>query len=120
MSLWILSEAKRGSIEPDHLATRYLARRDGALWYDDLARFASGRARAEDLQRRANTPARRAELLYYLATLADDIDPRCARELLTGVIETRMILFFEYDMARAWIKRGTAGRRNASASPSKR
>jgi len=119
MSLWVLSEAKRSNIEPDHLAIEYLTRRTGALWYDQLARFATGRATLETLQRRANTPARRAELLYYLATLSDDVDPRRARELLDGVIETNMVLFFEYDMAKEWLKRGIAGLRNASASPSK-
>ncbi len=117
MSLWILSEARRGNMEPDHLATQYLASRHGNLWYDELARFASGRATRDELQRRANTPARRAELLYYLATLAPDVDPQQTRELLGGVIDTKMILFFEYDMAREWLKRGIGGHRNASATP---
>jgi len=120
MSLWILSEARRGSISPDHLATEFLAARKGGLWYDELARFASGRSRVEELQKRANTPARRAELLYYLAMLSKDMEPQRTRELLNGVLETNMVLFFEYDMAKQWLKRGIAGRRNASASPSTR
>lgn len=108
MSLWVLAEAQRLQRSTDPLARDYLAGRDGTLWYDDLARFAAGRIDAGALERRATTRARRAELLYYSAVLGGELrrHPGRARRLLEGVVETGMVHFFEYDMAKHWLKSG--------------
>jgi tetratricopeptide (TPR) repeat protein len=106
LCLWILAEDRRAGRPDDRLATEYLAGRDGPLWYDDVARLATGRATVEALGVRATTRARRAELRYYGAVLgppgrsADEI-----RRLLEDVVSTDMILFFEYDMARRYLGR---------------
>ncbi|HWM85361.1 MAG TPA: hypothetical protein VNO33_05970, partial [Kofleriaceae bacterium] len=108
MSLWVVAEARRQSRAPDPVARDFLAERDGPLWFDDLARYAAGRIRLPALQRRATTRARRAELLYYTAVLQRDIrrHPERARQLLEGVVATDMVLFFEYDMAKHWLRNG--------------
>jgi tetratricopeptide (TPR) repeat protein len=111
MSLWVLAEARRRRLPADPVARDFVAARDGSLWYDDLARYATGRLRQEALKTRATTRARRAELLYYTAVLGSDIhrDAAAARRLLEGVVASDMVLFFEYDMARHWLRSGFGG-----------
>jgi tetratricopeptide (TPR) repeat protein len=106
MSLWVVVEARRSGRTEDPLALAYLAQRDGRLWYDHLARFASGRSGAEPLASRANTRGRRAEMLYYTAVLSGDSVKM--RKLLRDVLATDMVLFFEYEMAKHWLDRGSA------------
>lgn len=114
MSLWVLAEARQRGVDPDPLAVQYLAGRKGALWYDQLAGFATGRAELGALERRATTRARRAELMYYTAVLSDAAsDPKRARKLLEEVVATEMITFFEYDMARLWLDRGMSALRTS-------
>jgi tetratricopeptide (TPR) repeat protein len=108
MSLWVLAEARRRGVEPDPLALEFLQGRDGALWHDEMARLATGRVTVAELERRAATRGRKAELAYYTAVLG--LGPEGAarpdkevRALLEHVVETDMILFFEYEMARHWL-----------------
>jgi tetratricopeptide (TPR) repeat protein len=109
MSLWVVAEAQRSNRPIDRLAREFLASRNGSLWYDDLARFASGRAGAALLHKRATTRGRKAELLYYSAVLDQAAsDPRAARKQLERVLDTDMLLFFEYRMAQHWLERGFA------------
>jgi hypothetical protein len=111
ISLWVLAEARRQGLPPDPLARDFLASRDGTLWYDDLARYATGRMTLEALRARATTRSRRAELLYYQAVLGTDRrHPDQSRRLLQGVVATEMVLFFEYDMARHWLRQGLTAR----------
>ena len=101
--------APPGARPPIRSRRDYLAERDGPLWYDDLARYADRTHRpAATLRRRATTRARRAELLYYTAVLeATPRDPAAPRaQLLEGVVATDMVLFFEYDMAKHWLRNG--------------
>lgn len=109
LCLWILAEDRRAGRPDDRLATDYLAGRDGPLWYDDVARLATGRATVEALGARATTRARRAELRYYGAVLGPPGRSRDEiRQLLEDVVATDMILFFEYDMARRHLGRASA------------
>lgn len=98
MSLWVLAEAEARGAEPDPVARDFLDDRDGRLWYDALARLATGRAEPDELRQAATTRGRRAELLYYLAVLGS-ADPATERRLLQGVLDSGMVLFFEYEMA---------------------
>jgi len=108
MSLWVTAEALRQGRPVDPLARDFLAAREGPLWYDDLARYAGGRIRLAALERRATTRSRRAELLYYSAVLDRGLvqDPARARRRLERVVATDMVMFFEYDMARHWLRHG--------------
>lgn len=105
MSLWILAEARRVGAPADPLAVDFLAGRTSDLWFDQLAAYASGTRALAPLAARANTRARRAELLYYQAVLgrATD-DPAEVRKLLEQVVATDMISFFEFDMAKQWLE----------------
>lgn len=108
MSLWVLAEARRRGVDADPLAIEYLQGRDGVLWHDDMARLATGRVDIAELERRAATRGRKAELAYYTAVLGlgpdgADRPPAEVRALLEHVVETDMVLFFEYEMARHWL-----------------
>lgn len=107
MSLWMLAEARLRGQHADPLALAFLRGRSGTLWYDELARYATGRAGLSALEDRANTRGRRAELWYYEAVLGDAGSERAVRALLERVVQTDMLLFFEYDMARFWLSEGT-------------
>jgi tetratricopeptide (TPR) repeat protein len=110
MSLWILAESRRAGREIDPFVRDFLASRDGHLWQDQLARFATGRATADALDKRADTRGRRAELLYYKAILSAQ-KPARIKVLLDGVVDSDMVMFFEYEMAKHWLSRGFAAKR---------
>lgn len=97
MSLWMMAESHKRGVAVDPLALEYLQQRSGTLWYDDMARLATGRVQVAALARRANTRARKAELDYYTAVLGLGDD---TQSLFRSVVSTDMVLFFEYDMAR--------------------
>jgi tetratricopeptide (TPR) repeat protein len=104
MSLWVVAEARRREVDPDPLAVEFLAKRDGALWHDDMARLATGRVQVAELEPRATNRARRAELEYYTAMLGLGGDARAdIRALLEEVISAEAVLYPEYDMARHWL-----------------
>lgn len=117
MSLWVLAESRRQGLPEDPLVTKYLTSREGRLWYDDLARFATGRIGVDDLKSRATTRPRRAELMYYAAVLGDaSSDATRVRTLMARVVDTGMVLFFEYEMAKHWLANGFSNMRDAAAS----
>ncbi|MBK9031874.1 MAG: hypothetical protein IPL61_11200 [Myxococcales bacterium] len=104
IALWILAEGRRLGRADDDQAQAYLAGRDGPLWYDEIARLATGRRSVGDLTARAATRARQTELAYYAAVL-DPARPD-ASALLEDVVASELVLFFEYDMARHRLGRG--------------
>lgn len=108
MSLWVLAEARRTGRRADPLALEYLASRRGRLWHDQLARFATGREQLAALEGRAATRGQRAELLYYGAVLDDRRESAAVREAMQHVVDTGMVLFYEYDMAKYWLSEGFA------------
>lgn len=114
MSLWVLAESRRQGQPPDPLALEYLASRNGRLWYDDLARLATGRIDREALAERAHTRGQRAELLYYGAVLDDRLSSKDIRAVMQSVIDTDMVLFYEYEMAQYWLSEGFAVSQSAN------
>jgi hypothetical protein len=105
LSLYLVAEEAGAHRAPDPLADAYLRGRGGALWPDDLARLATGRADLASVTARATTPARAAELAYYRAMLGIGADGRplddtAKKELLDRVVASDLVTFFEYDMAR--------------------
>jgi tetratricopeptide (TPR) repeat protein len=108
-SLWIVDLARRAGQPEDPLATSYLKSTDGGKWYDDLARFATGRADESLLVARADSPGKKAESAFYRAMRAlGKGDVEAARALWRQVLDTDMLAFFEYDMASLYLKMGTA------------
>jgi tetratricopeptide (TPR) repeat protein len=108
-SLWIVDLARRAGQPEDPLAAAYLKSTDGGKWYDDLARWATGREPEAQLMAHADTPARKAESAFYRAMRAfGDGRVAEARELWKQVLDTDMMAFFEYDMAAYYLKMGSA------------
>lgn len=108
-SLWIVDLAKRAKAPIDPLASSYLASTNGGKWYDDLARWATGRETEQQLLSRVDTPAKKAESSYYRAMRAVETgDNDTAKKLWKDVIDTDMMAFFEYDMAQMFLHLGTA------------
>lgn len=108
-SLWIVDLAKRAKQPVDPLASSYLASTDGAKWYDDLARWSTGRETEQQMLKRVDTPAKKAESSYYRAMRAiESGDLEAAKKLWREVVDTDMMAFFEYDMAQMFLKLGNA------------
>ena len=101
MSLWILVEGRRQGGLRDRIAYDYLANRSGELWYEKLARVATGRLDIASLRKDATTAPRRAELLFYGVTLG--LDPIDTRRKLAEVVAARMVMDAEYDLARRYL-----------------
>jgi tetratricopeptide (TPR) repeat protein len=108
-SLWIIDLAHRAGQPEDPLAAAYLKSTDGAKWYDDLARWATGRQSEKALLEKADSPAKRAEASFYRAMRASaDGKATEAQALWREVLHSDMLAFFEYDMASLYLKLGTA------------
>jgi tetratricopeptide (TPR) repeat protein len=119
-SLWIVDLARRAKQPEDPLATAYLQSTDGAKWYDDLARWATGRESEAKLLERADTPARKAEASFYRAMRAyGEGRTDEAKGLWKQVLDTDMMAFFEYDMASYYLKLGGAPARPTATAKSK-
>jgi len=108
MSLWIVGEAAYAGEPRDPLATEYLAARRGDAWYEKLAQLAAGKLMLADLRALATTGPRRAELMFYGATLG--LDPAAAtpagrHKLLAQVVAAHLVLDAEYDLARTYLAR---------------
>jgi tetratricopeptide (TPR) repeat protein len=101
-SLWIVGEAKRLGLPQDRLAVEYLAARRGDLWYELLARAASGKLSLEILRAAATTGPRQSELAFYSAVLG--LDPAANRRaLLQQAVSARIVMDAEYDLARFYL-----------------
>lgn len=108
-SLWITDLARRAKQPVDPLASSYLQSTDGGKWYDELARWATGRETEQQLLARVDTPAKKAESSYYRAMRAvEGGDNATAKRLWKDVVDTDMMAFFEYDMAQLFLHLGTA------------
>lgn len=108
MCLWVVAEARRRGEARDHQIGEYLASRQGDLWYELLAKGATGRTDLGTLRAAANTGPRQAELLFYSVTLGLDPQaaaPEHARQLLQQVVDARLVMDAEYDLARRYLAR---------------
>jgi tetratricopeptide (TPR) repeat protein len=119
-SLWIVDLARRSGQPEDPLATAYLKSTDGAKWYDDLARWATGRETEQALVEHADTPARKAEASFYRAMRALETGRTDeARGLWKQVLDTEMMAFFEFDMAQLYLKSGAPSQPMLQGKPVK-
>lgn len=104
-SLWLLDQERRLGLAEDPRAQAFLESVDGDKWYQQLARWATGRTDDAALERRARSDGERCELDFYRAMHrlgeghADD-----AHALLQAVVDSNMMAFFEYDMASHYLR----------------
>ncbi|MCK9462682.1 MAG: tetratricopeptide repeat protein [Proteobacteria bacterium] len=109
-ALWIDGLARRQG-RTNELARNYLAHADGDTWQDDLARHLSGRIDAAELRRRAGNNGQRVEADFYAGLrLLGDGKGDLARPLFERVIDSKLMGFFEYPMARVLLAEKSAGR----------
>ena len=105
-SLWIVGESRRLGLPRDRLASEYLASRRGNLWYELLARAASGSLSLELLRAAATTGPRLSELAFYSAVLGLEPAARTRdgrRALLQQAVSAHIVLDAEYDLARYYL-----------------
>jgi tetratricopeptide (TPR) repeat protein len=107
-SLWVEGLALRKSGESFDLARGYLEQSEGESWQDQLARQFTGRISAEELRAAAANKGELAEADFYVAlrSLAEGGDEKRARSLLKSVLESDLMGFFEYKMARGLLGAG--------------
>ena len=104
MALWLEGDARRRGATADRLGHEYLATRHGDVWYEQLAEAATGRLDLATLTAAATTGPRKGELAFYTATLG--LAPHAdAKKLFARVIEARVVMDAEYDLARAYLSR---------------
>jgi tetratricopeptide (TPR) repeat protein len=116
-SLWIVDLTRRSSKAPDGSAVNYLraiADRKillrpprAAPWYTDLVRYAVGQIDYATLLTKADTRGKRAEAYFYEAMRRLSNGQREeAHALWSKVVETKMLSFFEFEMASRYLRTG--------------
>jgi lipoprotein NlpI len=120
-SLWIVDLTRRSANAPDAGATAYLraiASRKvflrpprAAAWYTELARYATGQLDYAALLAKADTTGKRAEAYFYEAMrLLSNGKSEEAHALWSKVMETKMMSFFEFEMASRYLRTGAPAR----------
>jgi tetratricopeptide (TPR) repeat protein len=120
-SLWIVDLTRRSGSAPDVGAMTYLrALADrkvtlraprAAPWYAELARYAVGQIDYATLLGKADTTGKRAEAYFYEAMRRLSNGQRDeAHALWSKVVETRMLSFFEFEMASRYLRTGAPAR----------
>lgn len=120
-SLWIADLTRRSSNVADAGATAYLRSIAGrkivlrptraASWYTDLARYAIGQLGYSVLLAKADTNGKRAEAYFYEAMRRLSSGKRDeAHALWSKVVETKMMSFFEFEMASRYLRTGASVR----------
>ena len=116
-SLWIYDLTRRAQKTPDATAEAFLRTMDlrhpeirpqrGAAWYRQLCALTIGRIDYNQLLAKADTSGKRAEVYFYRAMQAlSEGRASDAHDLWQKVIDTRMISFFEYEMASRYLRAG--------------
>jgi tetratricopeptide (TPR) repeat protein len=123
-SLWIADLTRRSSNTADAGAMSYLraiADRKvmlraprAASWYTELARYAVGQIDYQTLLDKADTAGKRAETYFYEAMRRLSKGQREeAHALWSKVVETKMLSFFEFEMASRYLRTGAPARPEA-------
>jgi hypothetical protein len=123
-SLWILDLTRRSASAPDAGAMAYLRTIAGrkillrppraAAWYTELARYAVGQIDYATLLAKADSSGKRAEAYFYEAMRRLSNGQREeAHALWSKVVETKMMSFFEFEMASRYLRTGAPVRPEA-------
>ena len=124
-SLWILDLTRRSASAPDAGAMAYLRTIAGrriqlrppraAAWYTELARYAVGQIDYATLLTKADSTGKRAEAYFYEAMRRLSNGQReQAHTLWSKVVETKMMSFFEFEMAARYLRTGAPVRPEAA------
>jgi pentatricopeptide repeat protein len=100
-SLWVEGLSRRTGKGSVNLAKGYLESSEGETWQDHLAQFFCGKISLDDLRKAAKNTGQHVEVEYYGAILAmSDGRNGDAKAMLAKVIDSNLLGFFEYRMAR--------------------
>ena len=124
-SLWILDLTRRSTSAPDAGAMTYLRTIAGrkvllrppraAAWYTELARYAVGQIDYATLLAKADSTGKRAEAYFYEAMRRLSNGQREeAHALWSKVVATKMMSFFEFEMASRYLRTGAPVRPEAA------
>lgn len=104
LSLWILELGQRVQGDQDPRAKKFVDSFVGEGWVDALAQHARGQLDYEALLARAGDKGERAEAHYYEAMKrAREGGLASAKSLLSAVLDTGMVSFYEFEMARRFL-----------------
>lgn len=120
-SLWVLDLSVRNTGTPDATAEAYLkgveSRRlqlrpaRAAAWYLKLARYALGKVSYDKLLGEATTIGQKAEVRFYEAMRRLQRGQTAeANQLWKEVLDSKMVSFFEYEMASRYLRVGAPSR----------
>jgi hypothetical protein len=123
-SLWVLDLSVRSTGTPDATAEAYLKRVESrslqlrptraAAWYLKLARYAIGRLSYDQLLGAAATIGQKAEIRFYEAMHRLQRGRNAeANQLWKEVLDSKMVSFFEYEMAARYLRVGAPSRPTA-------
>jgi tetratricopeptide (TPR) repeat protein len=100
-ALWVdLVSVRAGVARPSSVRLTLEPLAEGPSWSARLSRFALGRSTSAELIESAKNKAEKAEAHFYVAIQAlRDGDVERFKEHLEAVLQTRMVAFFEYEMA---------------------
>lgn len=102
-SMWVAALNKIYNQNSDK-AIEYLSRQqNGDDWVTNLAKFYSGTINYEQLVKLAKTKGQTAEAYFYEALPIIKTQPQKAKNLLQKVLDSEMMAYFEYQMARELI-----------------
>ncbi len=104
-SLWITELAQRQGQQVDEQALTYLSNYRGSSWEQKLALHATGKMTEDELITRARDAGEKAEAYFYVGLAKwRKGQTSDAKLLLQKVIGTKMMGFFEYEMARSYLR----------------
>ncbi|MEE9384979.1 MAG: hypothetical protein V3V08_16360 [Nannocystaceae bacterium] len=105
-SLWIFDLAQQQGKAAEPRAREFLTGYEGEPWHMMLAQHALGLASFDQLTKRAKTAGERAEAYFYEGLRRWRIgEEDRAVSLMKRVVSTRMMSFFEYEMAQIFLAR---------------
>ena len=106
-TLWMVQLAKAAGVEPDAFAYRYLKTREGSRWFHKLANYVVGKTSFDELLVAADTRGKRAESYFYAGlAMYGEGNRDQAETYMRYVIGTDMLGFYEFDMAKHFLKYG--------------
>jgi tetratricopeptide (TPR) repeat protein len=107
-SFWLMDLARLRGVAVDPSTTEFLGSiARGDKWYHLIARFKLGQMSWNDLVARADTRGKRAEAYFYEGMARYIAGDRArAEKLMSEVLATQMLGFFEYDMASYYLRHG--------------
>lgn len=108
-SLWVMDLLARGGQPMDPMAEGLLAAMQGTKWHADLARWSSGKLTDPELLQLADTSGRQAEANFYIGMARLRAGDKAQAEAQwRKVVASRMLGYFEYEMATQYLRLGKA------------